>query len=166
MKIFVSTVIGVVATVSIVGFFVAGSPQAARLRKFDGIRVQHLQTIQSEIVNFWQAKSRLPERLEELDDAVRGFRVPFDPETGVGYEFGRTSDTQFFVCATFAMSSKNQEDGYSANAPRPAYPGEYGPVYPFFAGGFNWEHGAGRVCFERTIDPDFFQPPTSRKASD
>lgn len=158
MKWFAGMVITVVAAVAVAGFFVAGSPKHARLKKFDGIRVQHLQTIQSELIGFWQAKERLPEQLDELNDAVRGFAVPADPMTGETYGYERKADRQFALCATFASPSEGVEAGYPKYAPRPVYPGEYGAAYPLLDGGFNWEHDAGRVCFDRTIDPDFFKP--------
>lgn len=159
MKIFLGIVIAIVSTVIIAGFFVAGSPKDARLRKFDDIRVQHLQTIQSELIGFWQAKERLPDRLDELNDSLRGFAVPVDPMTEAAYEYTTKGDTTFSLCATFAGPSEDVEAGYSKYAPRPVYPGEFGQSYALLDGGFNWEHDDGRVCFERTIDPDFFRPP-------
>jgi hypothetical protein len=168
MKIFVGIVIAIVSAVIIAGFFVAGSPKDARLKKFDDIRIQHLQTIQSELISFWQAKQRLPERLDELNDSLRGFAVPIDPVSSASYEYERSGDTQFSLCATFAGPSDGVEAGLSAQAgypkyaPRPLYPaGEYGAAYPLLDGGFNWEHDAGRVCFLRTIDPDFFTPKSA-----
>lgn len=158
MRIFVAVVVGIVSAVIILGLFVVGSPSYARLRKFDGIRAAHLQTIQAEIINFWQAKERMPERLDELNDSVRGFAVPVDPMSGTGYEYERKDDRQFALCAIFAGPSEGVEAGYPTYAPRPLYP-EYGPSHPLVDGGFNWEHEAGRVCFDRTIDPDFFRPP-------
>lgn len=165
MKIFVGIIIAVVSTVIIAGFFVAGSPKDARFKKFDGIRVQHLQTVQSELISFWQAKEKLPERLDELNDSLRGFAVPTDPTSGASYEYERKIDIQFSLCASFAGTSEGVEAGYPKYVPRPAYSGEYGASYPLLDGGFNWEHGAGRVCFDRTIDPDFFRPPKSPKSS-
>lgn len=158
MKVFVSIVIAIVSVVIVAGFFVAGSPKDARLKKFDGIRIQHLQTIQSELISFWQAKEKLPERLDELNDSLRGFAVPTDPVGGLPYEYERKSEKQFSLCATFAGLSEGVEAGYPKYAPRPVLLGEYGASYPLLDGGFNWEHDAGRVCFDRTIDPDFFKP--------
>ena len=142
--------VGIAAvTLSVVySFFVMGSPFQAREKNIDNIRVSNLQQIQYEIINFWQAKSRLPANLDELSDPTRGVAVPRDPETGEAYTYTITGDLSFDLCADFktASSGVHSEGGYS----RPK---------SVDAMNDNWSHTVGETCFHRTIDPDFYRPP-------
>jgi len=45
------------------GFTLAGSPQNERLRRFDSQRVNDLQMIQTYLTDYWQNKSKLPEKI-------------------------------------------------------------------------------------------------------
>lgn len=173
MKIFIYSIIGIVAVAIVAGFFVVGSPMEQRLRQFDEQRVQHLQTIQWEIVNYWQSKEILPAKLSDLNDAIRGFTVPKDPETGIDYEYMSAQQicdtrlaskpcadnpTGFTLCATFNRpSSQTSRNVYPVTKPVPAE----GPGFVEFEQD-RWEHVEGRVCFERTIDPDRY-PPFKKK---
>lgn len=141
MKIFRYGVIAIVSVSVLMSFFVVGSPAEQKNRRLDTKRVSDLQYLQSEIVNFWQGKDRLPDGLSELEDDLRGIRIPLDPETGTQYAYNIVGEEVFELCATFGTDS----DGSSVE---PLY-------YPYSDG--SWEHGIGRVCFERTIDPDFFE---------
>ncbi len=148
MRIFIYTVIGIVVAAVIAGFFIVGSPKEERLRRFDDRRIQDLQGIQSEIINYWINKGKLPENLGLLKDDIRGVVIPKDPETGSDYQYQVKGILSFSLCADFARQSL----GAPVSAPKPAYP----------AGGYpadqNWDHAAGLVCFERTIDKDFYRP--------
>ena len=138
------TVVGVAVAV-IAGFFIIGSPMQARLQLFDAQRVNDLQRIQSEIVNYWQMKGRLPETLNALRDDIRGFVPPADPETKAPYEYMVKGPMSFSLCATFVVPSVMKDAG---------------PV-TYDMGQFY--HGSGRQCFERTIDKDLY-PPVPMKA--
>lgn len=144
--------VGAIALVSIVaGFFIVGTPWEARLYRFDSQKVEHLQTIQSQVIYYWQAKEKLPMVLSELNDSLSGFRVPTDPQTGAAYEYSVKSALSFEVCADF-----NAESGPYASGTR-GYP--FDPGYPASTGvNDTWEHGEGRICFIRTIDPAFYPP--------
>jgi len=140
-------IIGVIALLSVIaGFFIIGSPQDQRLVRFDEEKVGALQNIQWQIVDYWQNKEALPETLEELNDPLRGFISPLDPQTGEAYEYNITGDMSFELCAVF-----NRESRASETRPRIS---EYFPV----KGESSWEHGEGRTCFVRTIDPEVFPP--------
>ncbi|MDP3999223.1 MAG: hypothetical protein Q8P76_01345 [bacterium] len=149
MRIFIYIVIGIVAVAVIAGFFIVGSPREERLRRFDERRVSDLQFLQSEIINYWVVKEKLPENLAVLNDDTRGVRVPRDPETGeAGYVYTIQDALTFVLCADFARASLNES--IDKMAPRLAYPtGYYGEG--------NWDHTAGKVCFERTIDKDRYK---------
>ncbi len=140
--VFGSVAVVVVAAVS--GFVVAGSPFAERMRRFDDRRVSDLQTIQWQVINYWQRKDHLPDNIDQLRDDISGFVGPHDPETGGAYEYRALSSLQFEFCATFSTEGRVNAD-YRAPI---AFPG------PKIAE--SWAHGKGRACFLRTIDPDLY----------
>ena len=148
MKYFVYTVIGIVAISIIAGFFIVGSPATERLRKFDERRVNDLQNIQWQIVNYWQNKQQLPQNLALLNDDISGFRVPMDPQGGGSYEYQATGQMDFALCGTFSLA----EDS-SSQYPQPMMYGPKGAYAPD-----SWAHSAGRMCFDRHIDKDTYPP--------
>lgn len=138
---------GILVVITIVaGFFIMGTPGQVRLLRFDEQKVSDLQSIQWELVNFWQQKQVLPAGLEELNDPLRGYVVPKDPQTGEGYRYERTSNSSFRLCATFNAESRLSTEEMPVRA--------YGSIEG------SWQHGAGEVCFDRTIDPERYPPFT------
>ncbi len=137
--------IGIVAVGVIAGFAVAGSPSAQRVNKFDQQRVQDLNMIQGQIINYWQSKQKLPESVDVLRNDITGFVAPTDPQTHTSYEYRTTSALSFELCAVFQAATSDDRSQ---------------PQQPMYYNGIEstWPHGAGRTCFDRTIDPDFFQP--------
>ncbi|MBP9711183.1 MAG: hypothetical protein KBD50_02920 [Candidatus Pacebacteria bacterium] len=132
------------------GFLIVGTPQQARMFRLDQQKVNDLQNIQWQIINFWQKKQTLPEALDELTDPLSGYTVPVDTESGEAYDYNRISLTSFTLCATFNLAGGGQEFGREIS-------------YPATVGGKGmdtWEHTAGETCFERTIDPDLYPPFT------
>ena len=144
-----ATAVLVIFTVA-AGFFIVGTPQAARQYRFDEQRINSLQQIQGQIVYYWQQKEKLPQSLTDLTDDINGFTVPTDPSTGALYEYRVLGTTSFELCATFAIASRNAPS--MPEAPLGARP---------FLRGDNWGHEAGRTCFTRTIDKDLY-PPVKR----
>lgn len=139
----------VVAVVS--GFFIVGTPQTAREYRVDAERVSDLQSIQSQITNYYQLKRTLPQNLDALNDPLMYVMVPNDPDTGRPYAYQKTGDLSFRLCATFTRESRpGQYRAYPATA-----------VAPYEKGVADiWEHRAGETCFERTVDPELFPPVT------
>ena len=162
MRWFVRSTVAVAGFFIVLGFFNAGSPFAERLRRFDERRVQNLQTIQYEIINYWQAKQILPQALDQLRDDIRGFIPPRDPETGEPYEYRASGPPagglQFELCAVFKTSNRQENDSQTKLAP--AVPRE--AYYPYPGTEESWLHDAERTCFTRTIDPDQY-PPLKQK---
>lgn len=153
MKYFAFIVIGVVVIVLGVSLFFVGSPMQERERKFDVTRTNDLASIQSNIVEFYRVKKTVPVQLSELRDDVRNIQVPLDPKTKASYEYVKKDDVSFTLCAEFAMESDEQQNSpYS----QPVYYPYQGGA--FVGGGDVWKHGVGRVCFDRTLDKDFFAP--------
>lgn len=147
--------IAVVAASIVAGFFVVGSPLEERVRRFDDRRTTDLQFIQSEIINHWTNKERLPVNLSELRDNIRGISIPRDPETNLEYEYAILNNLAFSLCATFSRPSRNLTDSM---APQ--------PIGDPYQNTENWEHKEGYTCFERTIDPDIYRPKTRVPAND
>ncbi len=145
IKIFIWSVIVVVSIIVIAGFFIAGSPFKQRLVRFDRERVNDLQLIQGQIVNFWLSKEKLPDSLDNLRDSISGFVAPVDPETGQPYEYKIKNNLTFELCANFNFDSKESKIDIS------------NPVSPYNFED-NWTHNNGRACFERIIDPDIYKP--------
>ncbi|MBU4347903.1 hypothetical protein KJ671_00095 [Patescibacteria group bacterium] len=127
----------------VAGFFSAGSPTKARLYNFDERKVGNLNSIQNYVINYWQKKQVLPEKLEDLNDSISGFIVPKDPQTLGSYEYIIKDDLSFELCANFNLPSNfglPEGSNYKFDIP-------YGD---------NWEHEIGRHCFLKTIDPELY----------
>ncbi|MCR4331022.1 MAG: DUF5671 domain-containing protein [Patescibacteria group bacterium] len=150
MNIFFAYGAGTFAVLTIaIGFLVMGSPYTQREKRFDAERVAHLQSIQYQIVYYWQSKEELPTTLDDLKDPISGFILPVDPATNTSYEYIPTGGLSFQLCATFSRETPEGAglQGYESE------------VYPHKSGlDENWQHGVGRVCFDRTIDPELYPP--------
>jgi len=130
--------------VVISSFFIVGTPNTARLIQFDEQKISDLSDIQGQIVNYWQKKEVLPNSLSDLNDQIMGYKVPVDSQSDAAYEYSVKNATTltFELCATFNKKSlDNIKQPYSTSA--------YNQ---------NWQHEAGRVCFERTIDKQLYPP--------
>lgn len=132
------TILGSIIT----GFFIVGTPKEQRNRRFDDRRVGDLQSLQVQIINFWMQKDKLPESLNDLKVDIAGYYIPQDPDTNKDYEYFVTDDLNFNLCADFTSSDK--DDNLNSME-------KYGYRQE------NWQHEAGRVCFERNIDPEYYK---------
>lgn len=134
-----------VILISVIGaFFIIGTPATARLLQLDQQRIYDLQSIQGQIVNYWQRKEQLPQNLSDLEEPISGYQLPVDPETKSPYVYN-VKDAEvlkFELCATFSLESEKTA------TPR--------LIYDSFSQ--NWAHSAGYVCFERTIDRQLYPP--------
>jgi hypothetical protein len=150
-------------------FSVMGSPTKQRMLRLDDRRMQDIQNIQYQVINFWQQKEKLPTDLAELATPISGFSVPVPPEFEKGeqyeYKVVDAKALKFEICATFALPMPQgwREYGGGGVIPMPYYAEKdvatsARPPY----GGVNesWDHEAGRTCFERTIDKDIYPPYT------
>jgi Domain of unknown function (DUF5671) len=135
------------------GFVLFGTPAAAQSYRLDAQRVSDLQTIQSEILSYWQRAGALPPTLGVLNDSISNTTVPQDPKTGQPYEYKLLGGTSFQLCATFNADSEGIPAASSPTAPAPL--GGYSAVDD------NWQHGAGQTCFLRTINPALYPPQKS-----
>lgn len=134
------------------GFFIVGTPAQARLTRFDTQKVTDLQNIQSQVTYYWQAKQKLPAAISDLENSLQYGPLPKDPQTGKSYVYEAIGTYSFRLCATFNTQSRGLQT-------RPTE-----PISMSLTGvkmtQDNWQHGAGDVCFDRTIDPSFYPPLT------
>lgn len=135
---------GIILVVIVAGFYLSGSPFEQRRVRFDEQRLIDLQQIQYQVIDYWIAKTALPESLGEVQSPLTGFVLPTDPDTREQYGYERLGTLTFSLCATFDTTSE------SASKNRDSYAMKLGRM-DF------WDHGTGKVCFERTIDPDLYK---------
>ncbi len=144
--------VSAVMIIAVVGaFFIVGSPMQARLAQFDQQRVNDLQNIQYQVVNYWQRKGQMPNSLSDLNDSISGYVAPKDPQTNSPYEYNVSDSVNltFELCAVFSTDG-NTNDSRTAPIPKSVYPGDYISE--------NWIHAPGHVCFERHIDKQLYPP--------
>ncbi|HBM45836.1 TPA: hypothetical protein DDZ75_02590 [Patescibacteria group bacterium] len=148
-KLFAWTSVTLVIAAISFGFYVMGSPFTQRLRNIDEKKIQDLQSVQSQIVNYWQQKEFLPENLQDLNDPISGYVVPKDTDKNVDYVYKIMGMTSFQLCANFNITNE-----YKNRQPTPTayYPGTS-------AKNETWAHPAGEYCFDRTIDPALYPHP-------
>ena len=150
-------------------FTVMGSPMKQRLLRLDEKRISDLQSIQYQVINYWQQKEKLPASFAELANPISGYSIPVEPEfeKGKKYEYiiKDADKLTFELCADFSLPMpKGWQESQAYRAEGVAVPMETTTdvavsTYPI-VGGANesWDHGTGRTCFERTIDKDLYPP--------
>lgn len=143
------------------GFLVMGSPKMQRAWRLDERRVQDLQVIQGQILNYWQQKGILPQALNDLKDPLSYTSVPLDPEfqKGKSYEYIPKDNLSFTLCADFSEVAPQglvETGGGTIAINDIRSTSAYAPGW----GGVNdsWNHSKGKVCFDRTIDTNIYKP--------
>ncbi len=147
---FIGLVVATIVLISIIsGFFIMGSPHTQRLIRYDSDRIDNLQNIQWQITDYYRSKQALPESLDDLKDPLDDIYIENDPETNKPYEYEKTGDLTFNICATFSLPSPKMSDDVRTDDWRKR---------ELVKELEQWGHGAERTCFERTIDPDKYTP--------
>lgn len=146
-------------------FSVMGSPMKQRLLRLDDRRVGDLQNIQWQIINHYQQKEKLPEKLTDLSNPLSGYSLPVDPEfeKGKAYEYNvlDAKGLKFELCADFSeVMPKGWREYSNGGGVMPMMDRDIAvSSYPAPSGANeSWDHEKGRTCFERTIDKDMFPP--------
>lgn len=127
----------IVAVMVISGFLNIGAPQTQRTLRADGKRVQDLYQLSTQINARWNANGhKLPGNLAELSNVPSA-----DPVTRLPYEYRVKEGSQYELCATFSLESKND----TTSPPSP------------------WSHPGGSHCFplnaaEITANPYVYIP--------
>lgn len=140
-RMFWRIVAGVIIVGSIIwGFSVLGSPQTQRLYKYDEQKITELQNINNQVISYYSIKSVLPQNLSEIS-SVNYYVPQVDPQTQKPYQYEKTGNTTYNLCAEFNKASNDK-----GNLTYPASP--YGDV--------SWSHPAGRYCFQETINTNMY----------
>lgn len=138
--------VGIVILISIIlGFSILGSPQTQRLIRYDNQKITDLQNIQWQVISYWQMNGTIPTNLKELEKTQQ-YILPTDPQSKTDYEYKKTGEMTFELCSDF--SSENMTNQNNMAVAPVNYPVKGGIIQ-----NENWNHKAGRQCFERVIDP-------------
>ncbi len=135
---------GAVVLVFIIsGFAVLGSPRTQRLIRLDDQKISDLQALQWQVISYWQVGGMLPESQEALTDhCSQNYCLPSNNIDD--YEYRKTGDMEFELCADFNLEGFNQNRDYRVAAI---------PYGKDVIQNYNWNHDAGRQCFPRVVDP-------------
>ena len=146
-------------------FYIMGSPATQRLLRLDDKRVTDLQSIQYQVINYWQQKEKLPENLALLSNPMTGFSLPMPPDFGKGekyeYNIKDNKTLTFQLCADFSLpipKGWQESQGYYGGGVMPADKIVSNTAYPIGGTNESWSHEKGRTCFSRTIDKDIYPP--------
>lgn len=113
------------------GFVVLGSPATQRLYKYDEQKVNDLSNLSSNIENYYMNQGVLPDSLNGLTN----YYLPQVDSQNKPYEYIKTGDLTYTLCAEFNLKSKDYGRGMS-----------YMYGYQFS------EYEAGRYCFDKTVN--------------
>lgn len=128
----------IIATI-VFGFFFLDSPATVRAQRVDQERVNALQSMYWDLEEYYYANGELPSSDEESDFS---FHVGYtDPVTGDAYEYNKTGENSFELCATYDTASDTYETAVRSQ------------VAPHFKS-FSWDHPAGYYCHEGEFRPD------------
>jgi len=127
-KIWLTVALIVTVSSTIWGFVILGSPATQRLYKYDEQKLNDLMSINSNIADYYSMKGILPQALVDLSP---NYYIPaIDPQNQKLYEYKKTGDLTYELCAEFNKASPNN------------------PTYNIDL----WLHPAGRHCFIQTIN--------------
>ncbi|MGC8775817.1 MAG: DUF5671 domain-containing protein [Minisyncoccia bacterium] len=147
---YIAIILSAIILISIIfAFIVFGSPQTARLIKFDEQKISDLQNIQYQIFTYWEQKGNLPQSLNDLKDLNFGYSLPKDPQTKSDYKYNikDKENLVFELCAVFNKPApKFLKEPYSA------------PIKPQIFNNDNWNYESGEFCFERKINKELYAP--------
>lgn len=132
----------VIVSCIIWGFAVLGSPRTQQLLKYDEQKINDLQNIENSVQNFYATKGVLPNNFDEL--LAQNYYVnTIDSQTQKSYEYEKTNKVTYNLCAEFNKELTKADFS----------------TQPMLYGGSSWIHGAGRFCFNKTINPNLYSKP-------
>lgn len=126
-----------------IGFAAIGSPRDQRIARYDRERIMHLQSIQNEVISYWQQKGTLPATISDLA-TVTGYVPPKDPESAADYAYRLTGERSYELCASFGASGDKTSQGMTTAT------NFYGRAND------NWAYERGDYCFSRTVSPEMY----------
>ncbi len=115
----------------IAGVILVGSPAEGRQQQLDSGRIRDLRGIMAAMDSYWDRNERLTTSLDELAEDPRSRVNTVDPVSALSYEYRALGEETYELCATFDRESPPPTGRASADF---------------------WRHGAGRQCFELTVD--------------
>ena len=138
-SIYIGAILSFLVVVAVVyGYTRIDSPQVVRELRLDQQQLVDLQDMQWR-VEAWHAENQtLP---ENINDVYRDIEAPTAPGGRQPYTYSATGQLTYELCATFAKPTPESE----RMASKPIVDPEYNP------NNYNWEHGTGEKCFERTV---------------
>ena len=116
----------------IAGLIVVGSPDEARMRRFDEKRVSDLASISRAIATYRLTHETLPASLEALRSAQPSSTFYLKDPLGRSYEYTAKDAFNYELCAAFYGSMESKPNNWAS----------------IFA-----THGAGRQCFDAEARP-------------
>jgi len=119
-------VIGIIA----IGLYFVGSPQQARMKKFDKQKISDLQRLSHFIDGYYRENEKLPDKLEELKQNKPNLNIT-DPQTNKEYQYEKIENGKYKLCAEFNNSQTDVKR-----------------YYPTPRGGEKWNYQQGESCFE------------------
>lgn len=135
----------------ILGFGVLGSPRSQRLIRYDNQKISDLQNVQWQVISYWQTNGALPKSLADIAASQPYINIPKDSQSQVGYEYRVTGDMTFELCAEFNREDLQRDTKTKGYMPSGAVYDKYDVIQNNI-----WNHGAGRTCFSRVIDPEIY----------
>ena len=118
------------------GIFSIGTPGKQRAVQLDQRRVSDLQQISYAVDAYWQRNNALPKSFDDLKNQQNYYIQSInDPKTGEPYEYQTFGEKSYKLCAIFESDSSQHAARFKA---------------PISFSEQQWNHGAGRVCFEKT----------------
>ena len=120
----------VVAATLVSAIFVMGSPAVQREAKLDERRIADLTRIDRLADGYFERKGKLPPDLATLANQPGRRLSTADPVDGSAYAYEVTGDRTFRLCAVFATDTAETFEAAERWTDE-------------------WNHGAGRQCFER-----------------
>ncbi len=120
----------------VTGFLNIETPATVREGKLDDKQIADLQEIQWRIESHITLTGTTPDNLDQLE----GSSLPTAPAGRSAYEYQKT-DRGFALCAEFALES---HDGDNFTSPY--------DTKAIIGNAWDWDHAAGRHCFERMVN--------------
>ncbi len=163
VKVFEYVAIVICVFAAVFGFVMMGSPKVQRQIRLDDQRLSDVQSIQWQVVNYYQQYGNLPDDLSYLSDPLSSYMLPKDPsaDPNLKYEYIKSplNKYEFSLCANFDIStdeSNKYKESYGGDITY-AKLGEPAAIssrpYVIDSSMDSWNHTSGYNCFKRVIDP-------------
>jgi len=146
------------------GFYLIGTPATQRFIRIDQERENTVQTINSEVINYWQTTGQMPKTQNDLLKMPSGFFIG-DYRTDLSlytYNLTDANKKTYEICTTFNFSTEkinsymdNIGNYYTKPVMSSVYMGDGEFSVPIDINQ-NWDHTEGAYCFKKVIDPKFY----------